>query len=264
MPLRSVEVELGPSQCEFTFRPQAGLDAADTMILFRAATKQIARRHGLLASFMCRPAQPNLFSSGWHLHQSLLERKRGGNAFAGDAREGLSATGLHFLAGLLTHAHAAAAVSTPTINGYKRYRAYTLAPDRAIWARDNRGVMVRVLGQPGDPSTHLENRIGEAAANPYLYLASQIYAGLDGMALKRDPGPSADPPYETKAQLLPKDLREALAALRASEVFRNAFGTAFVDYYAHIKEAELARFKAEASGGSEVTAWEQNEYFDLF
>jgi len=264
MPLRSVEVELGPSQCEFTFRPQRGLDAADTMILFRAATKQIARRHGLLASFMSRPAQPNLFSSGWHLHQSLLDRKRGNNAFAGNAREGLSATGLHFLAGLLTHAHAAAAFSTPTINGYKRYRAYTLAPDRAIWARDNRGVMVRVLGQPGDPATHLENRIGEPAANPYLYMASQIYAGLDGMTHKRDPGPSADTPYETKAPLLPKDIGEALTALRASEVFGKAFGKNFVDYYAHIKEAELARFKAEASGGGEVTAWEQNEYFDLF
>ncbi len=264
MPLRSVEVELGPSQCEFTFRPQRGLDAADTMILFRAATKQIARRHGLLASFMCRPAQPNLFSSGWHLHQSLFDRKRGNNAFAGNAREGLSATGMHFLAGLLTHAHAAAAFSTPTINGYKRYRAYTLAPDRAIWARDNRGVMVRVLGQPGDPSTHLENRIGEPAANPYLYMASQIYAGLDGMAQMRDPGPSADTPYETKAPLLPKDLGEALTALRASGVFGKAFGNSFVDYYVHIKEAELARFKAEAGGDAEVTAWEQNEYFDLF
>jgi glutamine synthetase len=264
MPLRSVEVELGPSQCEFTFRPQTGLDAADTMILFRAAAKQIARRHGLLASFMCRPAQPNLFSSGWHLHQSLLDRRRGLNAFAGNVREGLSATGLNFLAGLLTHAHAAAAFATPTINGYKRYRAYTLAPDRVIWARDNRGVMVRVLGQPGDPATHLENRIGEPAANPYLYMASQIYAGLDGMAHKHNPGPSADTPYEAKAPLLPKDLGEALAALRASEMFRKAFGEAFVDYYAHIKEAELARFKAEADGGSEVTAWEQNEYFDLF
>jgi glutamine synthetase len=264
MPLRSVEVELGPSQCEFTFRPQAGLDAADTMILFRAATKQIARRHGLLASFMCRPAQPNLFSCGWHLHQSLLDHKRGSNAFAGNERGGLSATGLHFLAGLLTHAHAAAAFSTPTINGYKRYRAYTLAPDRAIWARDNRGVMVRVLGQPGDPSTHLENRIGEPAANPYLYMASQIYAGLDGVAHRRDPGPSADTPYETKAPLLPKDLGEALAALCASEMFGKAFGKNFVDYYAHIKEAELARFKAEAGGDGEVTVWEQNEYFDLF
>jgi len=264
MPLRSVEVELGPSQCEFTFRPQRGLAAADTMILFRAAVKQIARRRGLLASFMCRPALPNLFSSGWHLHQSLLARRSGRNAFAGDDRDGLSTVGLGFLGGLLDHARAAAAFTAPTVNGYKRYRAYTLAPDRAVWARDNRGVMVRVIGQPGDPATHLENRIGEPAANPYLYMASQIYAGLDGMAARRDPGRSADTPYETKAPALPKDLGEAVAALRASEVFRKDFGAAFVDYYAHIKEAEFARFKAEASGGGEVTAWEQNEYFDMF
>jgi glutamine synthetase len=269
LPLRSLEIELGPSQCEFTFRPQRGLDAADTMILFRTAVKQIARRNGLLASFMCRPALPNIFSSGWHLHLSLIERKRWINAFVGHEREGLSPTGLHFLGGLLAHAHAAAAFATPTINGYKRYRAYALAPDRVIWARDNRGVMVRVLGEPGDPSTHLENRVGEPAANPYLYMASQIHAGLDGVAQRRDPGPSADTPYETKAPPLPKDLGEALAALRKSEMFRKAFGENFVDYYAHIKEAELARFTAEASGGGEVTAgdvtaWEQNEYFDLF
>jgi glutamine synthetase len=264
MPLRSLEVELGPSQCEFTFRPQLGLAAADTMILFRSATKQIARRYGYLASFMCRPALANLFSSGWHLHQSLIESKTAANVFVGDERDGLSAIGLNFLGGLLAHAQAAAAFTTPTINGYKRYRAYTLAPDRAIWARDNRGVMVRVLGQPGDPATHLENRVGEPAANPYLYMASQIYCGLDGLAQHRDPGASADTPYETKAPLLPKDLGEALTALRASEVFAKSFGAAFVDYYAHIKAAELARFKAEADAGDDVTAWEQNEYFDLF
>jgi hypothetical protein len=109
MPLRSLEVELGPSQCEFTFRPQTGLAAADTMVLFRAAAKQIARRHGLFASFMCRPALPNLFSSGWHLQQSLLERGRKVNAFAGGERDGPSATGLYFLGGVLAHAHASAA-----------------------------------------------------------------------------------------------------------------------------------------------------------
>src|SRR5579864_8290462 len=166
MPLRSLEIELGPSQCEFTFRPQTGLAAADTMILFRAAAKQIARRNGCLASFMCRPALPNLFSSGWHLHQSLIERKRSANAFVGRERDGLSATGRHFLGGLLAHARAAAVFATPTVNGYKRYRPYALAPDRAVWARDNRGVMVRVFGGPGDPATHLENRVGEPAANP--------------------------------------------------------------------------------------------------
>ena len=264
LPLRSLEIELGPSQCEFTFRPQPALAAADSMVLFRAAVKQIARRHGMLASFMCRPALPNLFSSGWHLHQSLIARKNGRNAFAGNDRDGLSATGLHYLGGLLAHADAAAAFTTPTVNGYKRYRAYTLAPDRAIWGRDNRGVMLRVMGQPGDPSTRLENRVGEPAANPYLYIASQIYAGLDGIAHKREPGPSADTPYETKAQALPKNLGEAVSALRASKVFRSGFGDAFVDYFAHIKEAEFARFTAESIEHSEVTAWEQNEYFDLF
>ena len=264
MPLRSLEVELGPSQCEFTFRPQRGMDAADTMILFRAAAKQIARRNGCLVSFMCRPGLPNLFSSGWHLHQSLIEHKRRVNVFAGDKHEGLSATGLHYLGGLLAHAHAAAAFTTPTVNGYKRYRPYTLAPDRAVWARDNRGVMVRVFGGPGDPATHLENRVGEPAANPYLYMASQIYAGLDGMAQRHDPGPSADTPYETKAPPLPKNLGEALAALRFSELFRKDFGDAFIDYFATIKEAEFARFKAESTYQTDVTAWEQNEYFDLF
>jgi glutamine synthetase len=267
LPLRSLEVELGPSQCEFTFRPQDGLAAADTMILFRAAAKQIARRNGMLASFMCRPALPNLFSSGWHLHQSLRARRGGGNAFAGDGREGLSLTGLHYLAGLLAHAEAATAFTTPTVNGYRRYRPYTLAPDRAIWARDNRGVMVRVLGQPGEPDTRLENRVGEPAANPYLYIASQIYAGLDGMARRADPGSLADTPYETKASMLPKDLGKALAALRANEMFKAAFGASFIDYYARLKEAELSRFKSEAGEaveGTDVTAWEQNEYFDLF
>ena len=264
LPLRSVEVELGPSQVEFTFRPQMGMDAADTMILLRSAVKQIARRNGYLASFMCRPALPNVMSSGWHLHQSLIERGSKRNAFADP--DGLSQLGQYYLGGLLNHARAASAFTTPTVNGYKRYRAYSLAPDRAIWARDNRGVMMRLLGQPGDAATHLENRVGEPAANPYLYMASQIYAGLDGIAKRLDPGPSADTPYETAAALLPKTLSEALDALRADEVFRAGFGSAFVDYYAHIKNAERERFEKEepAQDQTTVTAWEQKEYLDLF
>jgi glutamine synthetase len=264
LPLRSVEIELGPSQCEFTFRPQFGLDTADTMVLFRAAVKQIARRHGLLASFMCRPAFANVMSSGWHLHQSLVESKTVRNAFAFDHPDVLSTVGKYYLGGLLAHARAAAALTTPTINGYKRYRPNSLAPDRAIWARDNRGVMIRVLGQPGDPATRLENRVGEPAANPYLYLAAQIYSGLDGIARRLDPGPSADTPYETAAALLPKNLNEALTALRSDEVFRAGFGPAFIEYYTHIKAAELERFQKEASDQPEVTPWEQKEYLDLF
>ncbi len=258
LPLRSVEIELGPSQCEFTFHPQSGLAPADTMMLFRSAVKQTCRRLGYHASFMCRPRLPNVMSSGWHLHQSLRALDSGANAFVSDDEELLSPVGRHFLGGLLTHARAAAAFTTPTINGYKRYRAYALAPDRVIWGRDNRGVMVRVLGGPGDVATRLENRIGEPAANPYLYMASQIFAGLDGMARLLDPGPSADTPYETAAPLLPKSLDEALAALRDDACLTEGFGQSFVDYYLRIKQAELARYQ------SEVTDWEQKEYFELF
>ena len=189
LPLRSIEVELGPSQCEFTFQPQVGLSPADSMMLFRSAVKQICRRQGCHATFMTRPKLDNVMSSGWHLHQSLRERRTGANAFAAMDNDLLSPVGRGFLAGLLAHARAAAAFTTPTINGYKRYRSYSLAPDRVIWGRDNRGVMIRVLGGRGDAATRLENRAGEPAANPYLYMASQIYAGLHGIARRADPGP---------------------------------------------------------------------------
>jgi glutamine synthetase len=258
LPLRSVEVEFGPSQCEFTFAPTKGLEPADNMVLFRAAAKQIAQRHGYHATFMCRPKVPNVFASGWHLHQSIVSRATGENAFAGkDDRDGLSSFGRAYMAGLLEHARAATVFTTPTINGYKRYRSYSLAPDRAIWGRDNRGVMIRLLGS-GDAATRLENRVGEPAANPYLYMASQILAGLDGVDRKLDPGPSADTPYETNAALLPKSLREAVLALRDDPFFRQEFGAEFIDYYVHIKNAEIERFQAE------VSDWEQREYFGMF
>ncbi|MDP1869042.1 MAG: glutamine synthetase family protein [Bradyrhizobium sp.] len=259
LPLRSVEVEFGPSQCEFTFAPRAGLEPADNMVLFRSAVKQIARRHGYHATFMCRPKLPNLFASGWHLHQSIVARASGENAFmTRDGGDVLSAFGRQYLAGLLRHARASTVFTTPTINGYKRYRSYSLAPDRAIWGRDNRGVMIRVLGGPNDAATRLENRIGEPAANPYLYMASQILSGLDGVDRGLDPGPSADTPYETRAELLPKTLREAVFALRDDPFFREALGAEFVDYYVHIKNAEIERFQAE------VSDWEQREYFEMF
>jgi glutamine synthetase len=259
LPLRSVEVEYGPSQCEVTFKPATGLEPADNMILLRSAVKQICRRHGYHATFMCRPKLPNVVASGWHLHQSIVSRSNGENAFmAKDHDELLSAFGRGYLGGLLQHARASAVFTTPTINGYKRYRSYSLAPDRAIWGRDNRGVMIRVLGGADDPATRLENRIGEPAANPYLYMASQILSGLDGVDRGLDPGPSADTPYETKADLLPQTLREAVFALKDDAFFRDAFGAGFVDYYVHIKNAEIERFQAE------VSDWEQREYFEMF
>jgi glutamine synthetase len=239
---------------------------ADTMVLFRSAAKQVMRRLGCHVTFMCRPKIPEVMSSGWHLHQSLRDPADGRNLFipqtanASAAHIGhyLSDLGARYVGGLLAHAAGAAAFTTPTINGYRRYRPNSLAPDRAIWGCDNRGAMLRVMGGAGDPASRVENRVGEPAANPYLYMASQIFAGLEGIAGARDPGPSADVPYETVAPRLPTNLPDALAALDASSCMREGFGGDFVDYYIHIKNAELARFNAE------VTEWEQREYFEMY
>lgn len=259
LPIRSMEVEFGPGQIEFTFHPADGLVQADNMVLFRSAVKQVCRRHGYHATFMCRPALPNLFSSGWHLHQSLVDPVSGNNALMpDDAGELLSRTGRHFVAGLLEHAGAACLFTTPTINGYKRYRPYSLAPDRVHWGRDNKGAMLRIIGGPGDPGTRIENRIAEPAANPYLYYASQIHSGLDGLRRHLEPPEPSDAPYEAKAPVLPASLMEALVLTRADKEFREYFGERFIDYITTMKEAEIARFN------SEVTDWEHREYFEVF
>jgi len=259
LPLRTLEVEFGPSQVEITFDPGKGLDTADDMILFRSAVKQIAHRQGLHATFMCRPNLPNLFSSGWHLHQSLVDQKTKENVFVPKKNdEVISMVGLQFIAGLLKHASGASVFSTPTINGYKRYQPYSLAPDRALWGKDNRGAMLRVVGGVNDPATRIENRVGEPAANPYLYLASQIYSGLDGIENKLKPTMPVDAAYDTQATQLPRSLLEATLALRENSYFREKFSDQFIDYILHIKEAEISRFL------STVTDWEHKEYFEIF
>ncbi|MEX2525052.1 MAG: glutamine synthetase family protein [Gammaproteobacteria bacterium] len=258
LPLRTLEAEFGPSQVELTFDPEAGLAGADHAVLARSAIKQIARRHGYLATFMCRPALANAFSSGWHLHQSLLDAKTGANRFvSADGQAPLSPEGGHYLAGLLAHAKEACLPATPTLNGYKRYRPFTLAPNHIVWGRDNRGAMLRVVGLPGSASTHIENRVGEPAANPYLYFAAQVLCGLDGIE-KQTPLPEAvDTPYSDRWERLPRNLYEAIGHFRTSALFRAGWGDAFVDYYATLKEFELNRFLSE-----EVTDWEQREYFE--
>lgn len=259
LPLRTVEVEFGPSQVEFTFAPLPGIESADLMVLFRSAAKQICRRHGYHASFMCRPALENFFSNGWHLHQSVLDRGTGANVFMpADHGAPLSSTGENFVAGLLEHAAASCVFTTPTINGYKRYRPHSLAPDRVLWARDNRGAMIRAIGGAGDAGTRVENRVGESAANPHLYLASQILAGLDGINRGLIPPPPADTPYSDDVPALPRSLMDAMAALRKSSMFRATLGDVFVDYILAIKEGEVSRYLCE------VTDWEHREYFEIF
>jgi glutamine synthetase len=147
LPLRSLENEWGPGQIECTFAPGDALEAADNVVLFRTATRQICRRMGCLATFMSRPALKGYYSSGWHLHQSLVDTAGGRNVFTPeDEGAPLSLTGLTWLGGLMRHALPAVVFANPTINGYRRFRANSLAPDRVAWCSDHRGVMLRVLG----------------------------------------------------------------------------------------------------------------------
>src|ERR1700743_2600050 len=116
--LRSIENEWGPGQVECTFAPRGALEAADNVFLFRTATRQICRRLGYFATFMCRPALAGYYASGWHPHQSLVDAASGSNLFApASGSEALSPLGRSYLAGLLANAVAATAFTTPTVNG---------------------------------------------------------------------------------------------------------------------------------------------------
>jgi len=259
LPLLTMEDEWGPGQIEFTFSPQHGLAAADTALLFRSALKQVCRRLGYHATFMARLVFPEFFGSGWHVHQSLLDRSTGENAFSDpSARLPLTPTGVSWLAGLLDHAVAGSVFTTPTLTGYKRYQPDSFAPSRVTWAVENRAALIRVIGSPGSPSVHLENRMGDPAANPYLYLASQVAAGLDGTRRSLDPGPPSEEPYNADAAPLPASLMEAVDALDTDDFFRAAFGDTFVDYIVRVKRFEIARFLQH------VTDWEHREYFEMY
>lgn len=264
---RAMEDEWGPGQMEFSLSPRAGLGTADAMVLFRSAIKQICARQGLLASFMCKPLLPNFFASGWHLHVSLLDGD-GDNAFTAPD-DVLSTAGRSYVGGILDHATAMTALATPTINGYSRFAPYSFAPDRIAWAVENRGALVRVQGGPGDPGTHLENRLGEPAANPYLYLAADLAAGLDGMERRLEPPPAIEAdPYAADARPLPTSLDEALDALDKDSVYRKQFGDGFVDYYLMMKRAESARHRTACEAADDPDAasaeWQMREYFEFY
>jgi glutamine synthetase len=269
LPPRSMEDEWGPGQMEFSFSPIGGLAAADAVVLFRSAVKQICQRRGLLATFMCRPALPNFFSSGWHLHESLLSRPDGRNAFASET-DYLSGTGRRFVAGLIDHAMPMTVFSAPTVNGYKRFRPYSFAPDRVCWALENRGALIRAQGAPGDANSHVENRMGEPAANPYLYMAANIAAGLDGMRRELEPPPPVEAdPYAAAAPMLPTSLADAVTVLERDTFFRKVFGDTLIDYLVQMKRAELARHDAAVAenppaDGQDVTDWEMREYFEFY
>jgi glutamine synthetase len=147
---------------------------------------------------------------------------------------------------------------TPTANGYGRFRPNELAPQSVLWGRDNRGAMLRVVGESGDPATRIENRVGEPAANPYLYLASQIHAGLDGIERELSAPPGTQSPYAAgTAEQLPTSLAEALDALSQDAVLRDGFGDDFVRYFDTIKRQEVRRLDQ----AEDKEAFHRREFF---
>lgn len=258
LPVRSMEAEFGPSQVEFTFEPDGPLAHADAMVLFRSMAKELCRRRGLHATFMCRPKLDNAMPSGWHLHQSVVDAETGDNLFVPADDGSLSPTASSWIAGLLAHAEESCLLTTPTVNGYKRYQPNMLAPDRVQWGRDNKGAMIRALMGPGDKASRIENRVAEPAANPYLYFASQILSGLDGLTGGLSAPAPVENPYTSDAKALPKSLIAAIERFETSAFTSRVFGEDFVRYLATIKRAEWDRYLMT------VSEWEQTEYFATF
>ncbi|MBX2886736.1 MAG: glutamine synthetase family protein [Granulosicoccus sp.] len=257
LPIRTMESEFGPSQFEVTFQPMPALEAADNMCLFRNMVKQVCKREGYHATFMCRPNLENAMGNGWHLHQSVIGAS-GENLFTPASGQTLSETASSWIAGLLEHAMASCLLTTPTVNGYKRYQPFALAPDRVQWGEDNRGAMIRALCRPDDPASRVENRVGEPAANPYLYIASQILSGLDGVKKGATAPQPTETPYANEMQKLPESLITAVDRFSESKLYRQTLGDEFVDYLVAIKRAEWKRFMQT------VSDWEHREYFSLF
>ncbi|ATG46813.1 glutamine synthetase [Celeribacter ethanolicus] len=257
LPVRSTEVEMGPSQFEFTFEPADPMTHADNMIMFRTMVKEVCAREGLHATFMCRPKLPNSASSGWHLHQSLVNGK-GENVFIPAEAGALTPEVSAWIAGLLAHASESCLLTTPTVNGYKRYQPFQLAPDRIEWGYDNRGAMVRALMVPGDGASRIENRVAEPTANPYFYFASQILSGVSGLEQGLTAPAPVENPYDNDARALPPSLIAAIEAFERGSLFRDALGAEFTEYMSTLKRAEWKRYL------SIVTEWEQHEYFGIF
>src|SRR5213075_437394 len=150
---------------------------------FRFVVRNVAYRHGFLATFMPKP----IFGqngSGMHTHQSLF--RKGANAFHDPkAKWELSSVALSYIAGLLTHARGFCAVTNPLVNSYKRLVPGYEAPVNVAWSMRNRSPLIRVPDRRG-VGTRVELRMPDPAANPYLALAVMLAAGLDGVETEAD------------------------------------------------------------------------------
>ena len=252
----AVNHEYMNSQYEINLRHADAMTAADRAFLLKASVKDIAAKHGLLATFMGKPFNDQ-GGSGTHLHLSL--DRDGHNAFSDSgADEGVTDELRWFVAGVLAHSSALMAILNPTINAYRRIVPDSLAPTHANWGWDNRSTFVRVPPERG-AATRAELRVGDGAANPYLAIAALLAAGTDGLRHQSEPpAPVAGDAYRLDptdaGSRLPETLEEALDALESDEVLTAAIGPEIVETFMTVKRFEIERHRAW------VSDWDLDEY----
>jgi glutamine synthetase len=262
--------EYGPGQMEINFAPAAGIAAADHAFRFKNGVKEIAQRHGYMASFMTKP-YADQSASGCHYHHSLVDLQTGMNAFSStEPPFDLNETCRWWLGGQIKHAAAITALASPTINCYKRYKLWSFAPTNATWASENRSVAVRVKGLKGE-GAHLENRTPGGASNPYLVMSAILAAGIDGLINHLEPPPPTEGiAYGLEGvENLPAGLPQALDALEADSALRERLGEEFVRLYLAVKRHEIRKAAdhgadAHSAGFLErVDQFEVDEYFEF-
>ncbi|MEW5898433.1 MAG: type I glutamate--ammonia ligase [Bacillota bacterium] len=256
--------EVAPGQHEIDFKYADALDVADKIITFKFVVRTIAQRHGLHATFMPKPVF-GINGSGMHMHQSLF--RDGQNAFYDPHDpQGLSKTARYYIGGLLKHARALAAVTSPTVNSYKRLVPGYEAPVYISWAERNRSPLIRVPAKRG-ASTRIELRCPDPSCNPYLAIAACLAAGLDGIEKKIEPPPPCNlniyeltPAQRQKLGIgsLPASLEEALAELAADDVIKGALGEHIYERFREAKQKEWEEYRTR------VHSWEIEQYLTRF
>lgn len=256
--------EVAPGQHEIDFKYMEALRTADNIMTFRIVVRTVAQRHGLHATFMPKPVY-GINGSGMHLHVSLF--KDGQNIFYDATKEdGLSETCRSFIAGVLKHAPAISAITSPTVNSYKRLVPGYEAPVYIAWSYRNRSPLIRIPAKRG-LSTRIEVRSPDPSCNPYLGLAVILKAGLEGVREKLAPPASVEQNIydmdlatrnEQGIASLPENLYEAIKELKQDKLIQDALGPHIYSRFV------MAKTKEWESYSSRVYDWEVNEYLEKF
>jgi glutamine synthetase, type I len=256
--------EVAPGQHEIDFKYADALEMADKMVTFRFVVRTIAQRHGLHATFMPKPIF-GINGSGMHVNQSLF--KNGKNIFYDqEGPMNLSSEAYHYIAGIMEHAKAFTAITNPTVNSYKRLVPGYEAPCYIAWSGRNRSPLIRIPAKRGS-STRIELRSPDPSCNPYLALAVQIKAGLDGIKRKLNPPEAVDlnifamddrQRKEMGIDSLPGDLKEALTLLSNDEVIKDALGEHIYSRFVAAKTEEYDSFRIA------VHKWEIDRYLEIY